>query len=110
VNFKASVLKFNREAPDNARGFFIDIILNLHQDFLQTALFHTTTTNVMKKMTTLQFPSIESLWAFKSEIRPSFFEVKLFDKRLSIEASREDLDKAVIKYKAKIITMTHTLN
>lgn len=51
-----------------------------------------------------QFPTIRDLWKFRVEVNALMFEINFLRRTLICECSDEDLDLAVSKYSAKIIT------
>jgi hypothetical protein len=51
---------------------------------------------------TLVFPSIQALWKFRREINAPVFDINVAARTLICKCSKEDIDLATIKYKAKV--------
>jgi hypothetical protein len=51
-----------------------------------------------------QFPTIRDLWKFRVEVNSLMFEINFLHLTLICECTDADLDLAVKKYKAKVIT------
>ena len=51
-----------------------------------------------------QFPTIRDLWKFRVEVNSTMFEINFLHLTLICECTDADLDLAVKKYKAKIIS------
>jgi hypothetical protein len=57
----------------------------------------------MKTLQTIQFTTIEDLWAFKSKVNLVNFEVSASSKLLTFEGTEEQFELAVNYYNATII-------
>lgn len=56
------------------------------------------------KLVFFQFPTIRDLWKFRVEVNALMFEINFLRLTLICECTDADLDLAVKKYKAKIIS------
>jgi hypothetical protein len=57
----------------------------------------------MKTLQTIQFTTIEDLWAFKSKVNLVNFEVSASSKLLTFEGTEEQFELAVNDYNATLI-------
>ncbi|GAC1427037.1 MAG: hypothetical protein NVS1B13_19860 [Flavisolibacter sp.] len=62
----------------------------------------------MKKVR-LIFPDIFSLWQFKREITGGLIEADFGKKTLICDCTSEQIELAVIKYKAKVVLQTEVI-
>ena len=62
------------------------------------------TKNLLMELIFFQFPTIRDLWKFRVEVNSSMFEINFMHLTLICECTDADLDLAVKKYKAKIIS------
>jgi hypothetical protein len=59
----------------------------------------------MKLQKTLQFNTVEDLWAFKSKIELTNFEISAANATLTFEIDEEQLKLAINNYNATIVEM-----
>lgn len=59
----------------------------------------------MKRLVTLQFPSLENLKAFQIKINLMFFEVSAKGKLLHCACTDDQVELAKSNYKASVVTM-----
>ena len=59
--------------------------------------------SMIKTKVTIQFPSLASLWAFRSHVSLSICEIIVSSNLLICDCSVEEIQEAVTKYKGKVI-------